>query len=134
MEVVLDTNVIVSGLISPNGPPGEIIDLIFSGLISPVFDDRILFEYRDVLLREKFSFSPVLVENLLHSICIIGRQVIPERTSAKLPDAADRCFYECALASVLKILVTGNIKHFPTNRCKRIAIYSPWDFLDKFIR
>jgi uncharacterized protein len=134
MEVVLDTNVIVSGLISPNGPPGEIVDLIFRGLISPVFDDRILFEYRDVLLRTKFSFSPVLVENLLHSICTIGRQVIPERTSAKLPDAADRCFYECALASVSKILVTGNRKHLPSSQCKHIAIYLPLDFLDRFIR
>jgi|WetSurMetagenome_2_1015567.scaffolds.fasta_scaffold71305_3 uncharacterized protein len=134
MEAVLDTNVLVSALIHANGPPGEIVDLVFSGFIIPVFDDRILYEYRDVMQRPKFSFNRLSIEDLLSSICTIGRQVIPEHTTVKLPDAADRCFYECALVSASKILVTGNKKHFPMHQCQNITVFSPLDFLKRFIK
>jgi predicted nucleic acid-binding protein len=58
MEAVLDTNVLVSGHLRSDGPPGEIVDLIFRGLIIPAFDDRNLYEYRDVLRHPKFLFNP----------------------------------------------------------------------------
>ena len=57
MKAVLDTNVLVSGLLSHAGPPGKLIDAIETGLLVPVFSEPILFEYLEVLLRPKFRFE-----------------------------------------------------------------------------
>ena len=51
MRIVLDTNVLVSGFLSPHGPPGAILRSILTGSITLCFDERILAEYRDVLMR-----------------------------------------------------------------------------------
>ena len=129
MEVVLDTNVLVSGLLYSNSPPGEIIDLVFGNSITPVFDDRIMYEYREVLMRPRFAFSPLVIEELLRSFIAIGRHTIAPRTRLKLPDEKDRCFYECALSTMTKILITGNKKHFPAHTCSDITVLLPLEFL-----
>ena len=49
IDAVLDTNVVVSGLLSQIGAPGRIIDLALNGELRPVFSDSILAEYRVVL-------------------------------------------------------------------------------------
>jgi predicted nucleic acid-binding protein len=55
MRVVVDTNVLVSGVINPHGTPGRVVDSIVSQAFAVLFDDRILSEYRDVLLRPMFA-------------------------------------------------------------------------------
>jgi uncharacterized protein len=129
VETVIDTNVLVSGLLRAEGPAGEIIDCIFRNVITPVFDDRILYEYRDVLVRPKFSFPPLVVEDLLSAITTVGRPVIAVHTHVRLPDEKDRCFYECALSTSTKLIITGNKKHFPARQCHDIVTYSPSEFL-----
>jgi uncharacterized protein len=129
LEAVIDTNVLVSGLLCADSAPGEIIDLVFGSVIVPVFDDRILFEYRDVLLRPKFSFPSPIVEDLLSAFIVVGRQVIVAHTHVLLPDEKDRCFYECALSSASKALITGNRKHFPALKCPGIIVRSPSEIL-----
>ena len=73
MIVVLDTNVLVSGLMSPGNPPGRIIDFLRAGDITLAIDDRILAEYCAVLARENFRnyfpqitliFAEVICDNL----------------------------------------------------------------------
>ena len=51
MSIVLDTNVLVSGLLRGGVPPGRIVDLVVTGQVRVALDGRILAEYRDVLLR-----------------------------------------------------------------------------------
>ena len=53
IRIVLDTNVLVAGLLSDKGPPGQIVDLIIIGEIEIACDSRILAEYRDVVERPK---------------------------------------------------------------------------------
>ena len=96
MEAVIDTNVLVSGLLCADSPPGEIVDLVFANSITPVFDDRILYEYRHVLARPKFAFPKTVVEELMGVLVTIGLQVIATHTQSKLPDEKDRCIFECA--------------------------------------
>ena len=57
--VVIDTNVIVSSLITQNplSPTTKILDLVFDGLIIPLYHEEILSEYSEVLLREKFHLD-----------------------------------------------------------------------------
>lgn len=68
MRVVLDTNVIISGLLKGNSNSGHIMRLVAQGILVVVYDARIISEYRDVLLREKFGFEPTLVEDVLAQI------------------------------------------------------------------
>ncbi|MBM3277488.1 MAG: PIN domain-containing protein [Candidatus Handelsmanbacteria bacterium] len=46
MRVVLDTNVLVSGLLSPYGPPVELVRLVAMGVLQVCYEARILAEYR----------------------------------------------------------------------------------------
>lgn len=66
MKVALDTNVVVSGLLSPFGAPGEIVRMVASGALELCYDARILCEYRNVLLRPKFSFDQIHVDYFLY--------------------------------------------------------------------
>ena len=50
-KAVFDTNVIVSGFLSPHGFPGRIVDWLRAGAVKAVWDDRIIAEYSEVLGR-----------------------------------------------------------------------------------
>jgi putative PIN family toxin of toxin-antitoxin system len=56
LRIVLDTNVLVSGLLSSSGPPREILRLLETAPIVPCFSESILVEYRDVLARPNSHF------------------------------------------------------------------------------
>ena len=133
MGVVIDTNVLISGFINPHSYTGEIVDMLLSGQITPVFDDRILSEYEIVMKRDKFSFPPKLVDTFLQSLKDLGTLIIPDHTAIKLTDEKDRCFYECALVSESRILITGNKKHFPKKICSNITVVSPKEFINKYL-
>jgi putative PIN family toxin of toxin-antitoxin system len=134
VNAVIDTNVLVSGLLSPAGPPGEIIDLIFSRQLEPVYDDRIIHEYTIVLRRPKFHFTADEIDELLYAVQVIGLGIVPHHTALLLPDDHDRPFVECALGCSTNILITGNSKHYPPSVIKGVQLFSPREFLEKFRR
>ena len=72
MRIVLDTNVLVSGLLTPFGTSGDIVRMAFSGDLVLFLDARILSEYRDVLYRSKFGFNKEDVATLLEFIKLEG--------------------------------------------------------------
>ena len=113
---VIDTNVIVSALISknPESSPLLVLAHVYSGTITPVFNADILQEYREVLSRKKFHLHPLDIEDALQVIQDYGLNV--ERTEVKdevFPDPNDIVFYEVKMSKEDAYLVTGNIKHFP---------------------
>jgi hypothetical protein len=65
VRVVLDTNVLVSALLNPEGAPGAVLDLVLVGVLVPVFDQRLVDECREVLARPRFGFAPEAVETLI---------------------------------------------------------------------
>lgn len=130
MNVVVDTNVLVSGLLSPFGPPGEIVRMIASVSLSLCFDARILSEYSDVLIRAKFQFDAEQIYPLLDQIRAEGQVVAGEPLRKKLPDPTDEPFLEAAIAGNARCLITGNMRHFPVAKCQGIKVLSPNEFLD----
>ena len=64
---VIDTNVLVSAMLKWNSVPGHIIELVFDGLIVPVFSREIIEEYKEVLSRSKFHLSNDIVEDIIDS-------------------------------------------------------------------
>ena len=68
MNIVIDTNVLVSALINPNGKPAQILNLIINNNLTVLYDNRIINEYRNVLIRNKFGFTKEMIEPLLDYI------------------------------------------------------------------
>lgn len=113
---VIDTNVIVSALISQKteSSPLTVMAHVYSGAITPVFNDDIIKEYREVLGRKKFHLAPADIDAALKVILDYGLKI--ERTTIKgevFPDLKDIVFYEVKMSKEDAFLVTGNIKHFP---------------------
>ena len=132
MKVVLDTNVVVSGLLSPFGGPGEIVRMAASGDIELYYDARILCEYREVLLRPKFSFNQIYIEDLLGQIKARGYIVAAKPLAKRLSDTDDEPFLEVALAGKAEYLITRNLKHYPANKQQGILVVSPEKFLEVY--
>jgi len=129
MNIVLDTNVLVAGLLSPFGPCGEIVRMLSSGDITLSFDARILTEYEEVLARPKFMFEKDKVSLLLDHIVCRGRTVASSPLLQSLPDRDDEAFLEVAIAAHVACLVTGNKVHFPSEPLQGVTVFSPSDFL-----
>lgn len=132
MQVVIDTNILVSGLLNPYGPSGRIVDLLVISTIQAVFDDRILIEYKEVLLRPKFGFSEKHVDAFLDHVIINGIQVsAPPLPNQNYPDPDDLPFAEVAVAGGVRVLVTGNGRHFEfLENNYGVTVLSPRDFID----
>jgi uncharacterized protein len=121
---VLDTNVIVSGVLNPHGYPGRLVDAIIAGTLRLTLDDRILTEYREVLARSKFSISRAQLEAIF-SLFLNQDLVTPPALTTDLPDPDDLPFLEAAQLATDKTLVTGNAEHFPKARRQGATILSP---------
>ena len=130
MRVVLDTNVLVSGLISPSGPPGEILRLLETGLIVPCLSESILGEYRNVLARREFQFPVLKIASLLQRFEAVGELVVAALVPGDFPDPKDAPFLEVALAAHADFLVTGNLRHFPVRLRQGVAVVSPREFIE----
>lgn len=116
MFVVIDTNIIVSALLSSKNDSAtvQVMEKVFRQEIKPVYSKEIFAEYTNVLNRPKFHFSRELVEYMLSAIKQFGILKEPKETvMVVLPDMKDVPFYRLILDSEDTYLVTGNIKHFP---------------------
>lgn len=131
MRIVLDTNVLVSGLLNPNGYPGRMVDLIVSHRITLLYDDRIIAEYSDVLARPQLDIPQDLATAILSFIRLSGEFIAAQPLKADLlPDPDDLPFAEVGISGKADSLVTGNIKHFRTLE-KMIVVLSPAEIIDK---
>lgn len=128
MKVVIDTNVLVSGLINPGGKPARIIDLLLNGKLILLYDNRILNEYSDVLYRKKFNFSDALVAPLLAFITHECEYVTAIPLKIPFQDESDKMFLEVAETGNAEFLLTGNKDHFP----KRKNIITPAEFFSGY--
>ena len=133
MKIVLDTNVLVSALLSPNGAPAATLQLILSGRVVIYFDARILSEYREVLGRAKFDFDVRLTEDVLEFLQTEGILVVSVPLDLALPDAADAMFIEVGVAGAVDHLVTGKLKHFPASQRQGLSVVSPREFIQAVI-
>jgi len=124
VKTVLDTNILVSSLLTA-GPPAIIVDLVADGKIIPFYSNPILQEYWDVLSRKKFGFDSAQVTRLLDDIVRCGITVEGKQFDKNIKtNKDDRIFYDAAVKATA-YLITGNIRHFP----KESFIVTPAQFL-----
>lgn len=123
-RVVIDTNVLISSILSSSGSPAKIMDLVSDKQVQVFYSLKIMDEYKRVLEYKKLGISSQIQEQIIEAIEELGTIVEPIVSSVSLIDEDDRIFYDSAKASEA-ILITGNIKHYPAEQ----AIMSPAEFL-----
>jgi len=129
MKVVLDTNVLVSGLMTRSGTCAIILDLLIAERIVAVLDGRMMNEYRRVCVDPRLHLNAEAVRDFLHFLDDGAENVTAMPLAADLPDPSDLPFLEVA-AEALAVLVTGNKKHFPQRLMGAVQVVSPREFLD----
>lgn len=123
-RVVLDTNVLVSAFLNPDGTPAHILRQVVNGNLLLCYDSRLIAEYERVLSRLKFKIDKMQSARLLDLLMADGLSVVPESSDVFFPDESDRKFYDAAL-SCRALLITGNLKHYP----RESRIMTPSNFL-----
>ena len=121
---VIDTNVVVSGLLNPHGPSARVLDAVLDGRLKLVYDARILAEYRDVLHRPRLQLAPDKITAFLNGLQ--GQtKVSPRPLAVAGPDADDIVFVEAALATMDKTIVTGNLADYPPEILHGARVLTP---------
>ena len=127
--VVLDTNVIISAGVSPDGPPAKLVmDWVLRARLAVATCPWIVEEYRTVVRRRKFAaygFPPSWLEPLID---ITLHLPDPAPWPYSIPDPKDAPFLALAHATGAW-LVTGNLKHFPEKARAGVTVLSPADYL-----
>ncbi len=112
MRVVVDTNVLLSGLIRPRGAPGAIVRALKEGRIVPVLSRPMLEEIGAVLsrpwLQEKYGLDEAAVETVLRFLVTRGELVEPRIKIRRCRDPRDDVFLEAAVSASAERLVTGD--------------------------
>lgn len=131
MNIVLDTNVLVSALYTSNSesPTVKVLELVFCGELNLLCNEEIITEYEEVLRRPKFNFPDSLVSSFIDSIRKISIMTEQKPCNEVFNDPDDRVFYEIALSKENTYLTTGNIKHFP----KSPIVVTPSEFLSIYL-
>jgi putative PIN family toxin of toxin-antitoxin system len=127
-RIVLDTNVLVSAMLSGKGNEAMVLRLARAGTFTVCFSAEILEEYESVLRRPGFRLPAASIDQLLQFLRAEGIAVTPAITVTASPDDPDNRFLECAEAADAEYLVTGNKRHFP-KEWKRTMIVNARELL-----
>ena len=127
IHAVIDTNVLISALISPKSDSAtvQILDKSFDEEIIPLYNQDILKEYKEVMNRPKFHLSETDIDFVIRSITEGGIEVEEIHSEYVFADKKDKVFYEVYLSFPDSYLITGNIRHFP----KQDQILSPSEMI-----
>jgi uncharacterized protein len=113
LRLVLDTNIIVSAALKPDGLQRTVLLLAITKPARLYVTDAILAEYREVLARPELKIRKGVRQQLLQLIRSRAHRVNPAKRIQVTPDPDDNIFVECADTARADYLVTGNQRHFP---------------------
>jgi uncharacterized protein len=130
LRIVLDTNIFISALLQPQGPPAEVFVLALAGEdVRLGVSADIYAEYEEVIRRPRFRRSEREITNALRAVREQSFWVKPSQKVHACSDPDDDVFLECAQPAQAHFVVTGNRKHFPSSWAEtRIA--TAREFLD----
>jgi putative PIN family toxin of toxin-antitoxin system len=115
IRVVFDTNIIVSALLQPLGPPAQLLTLALDGSVRLCVSGSVYAEYEEVIRRPRFQRSEDIIAGTLEAVREKALWVRPTERVTVCPDPDDNIFLECAVAAKAEYVVTGNLKHFPVS-------------------
>ena len=114
MRLVIDTNIIVSALLSPEGTAFQILLDVLDGKYEVLISKEIYEEYDEVLRRPKFNFDKDIIDYLLSWFRRNAIWIEVTKSDIAMPDEKDRIFFDVAKCCKARLL-TGNNKHYPVD-------------------
>jgi putative PIN family toxin of toxin-antitoxin system len=135
MRVVLDSNVIVSGIIW-GGIPRKILDLARDKHITLYTTPELLEELADVLSRDKFAAllaaRGLTADKIMNGYALLSYVISAAPVSRIVPaDADDDAVMACAIAAHANLIATGDKDLLVLNPFQNIAILKPTEALRK---
>jgi putative PIN family toxin of toxin-antitoxin system len=134
MKVVIDTNVIISGVFF-GGPPALILKAWHDGILQLVVSSEILEEYYEVCERISVRYPDVDITRILvliaHYSQVVEAPPLAEQVSR---DSDDDKFIACAVASDTQIIISGDNDLLTLSDYESVQVLTPRDFVDKHIR
>lgn len=128
-RVVLDTNVLISGVLF-GGKPRRIIESVVKGKIKVYLSPVILDEFKDVIARPKFGLGDETSFEITREIEDIFLFVFPKIVIERIKDDPDdNAILECALAADAEYIVTGDPHLLSLDSFKGMQILTPATFL-----
>ena len=129
IQVVLDTNVIISGLIF-FGPPRLILKHVIEGDIKLCISEEIIDEVKGVLEEKKFNYLPEITAIIRRELISISKLINPRRKLKIIEkDPKDNMVLECALEGQVNYIVSGDTHLLELKRFQDITIVKPSDFI-----
>jgi putative PIN family toxin of toxin-antitoxin system len=113
LRLVLDTNVLISAALKPEGLQRTVLILAVTKPAHLYISSAILTEYRDVLARPELQIRRGVQQEALQLIKRRARSIVPGKRLQVTIDPKDNIFLECADEARADYLVTGNVRHFP---------------------
>jgi putative PIN family toxin of toxin-antitoxin system len=134
MRLVLDTNVLISALLSSSGPPAEIIRRWGGEEFDVATSPALIAELRRALnypkVKKFVKLSGAALETWLRRFALIAVVVEPEeRIKIVRADDADNRVLECALAAGAAFVVTGDEHLLALHEYEGVTIASPAEFI-----
>jgi len=133
MRIVLDTNVLISGIYF-SGPPGKILEAWHSRKLQLCVSLEILEEYLNVAERLANRYAGVEYEGILGLIVqnaeLVQAADLPEPVSE---DPDDDKFLACALASNTRIIISGDSDLLKVSGYADIRVLTPKGFISEFL-
>lgn len=131
-KVVLDTNVLISGILF-GGKPRQVLELVIQGKIDSYLSPAIFTEFKEVLRRPKFGLTPEKCHTIAKEIEDISCFVFPRLTIDLIQeDPEDNIILECSKAAEVKYIITGDPHLLKLASFEKINIISPALFITKF--
>jgi uncharacterized protein len=133
VKVVLDTNVVVSGIFF-SGPPAEILRSWSRGKIQLLITPEIFEEYQRVPANLNEKYPRIDIKRILELI-LIGSELV---VAAPLPrpiciDPDDDKFFDCAAAGRVSIIVSGDKHLLKASGYHGINVVTPRQFIEKYL-
>jgi len=133
MKIVLDTNVLISGIFF-SGPPCQILKAWQEGKIKLAISKEILAEYHRVAEELSEKFPDVDIFQLLELITIHAEKINTQGIEVSVcEDPDDDMFISCALGSNSKIIVSGDKHLLKISGYQEIEVLTPRVFLDNYL-
>lgn len=135
-RIILDTNVLYSGLYSSKGASFKVLEAIERGRLKMVLSTTLLFEYEDILKRNQavLCLSGGEIEKLLDYFCLQSEhQKIHFLWRPNLPDPNDDHLLELAVASGTCFIITHNTKDFKGVASFGVRSITPKELLEEIL-
>lgn len=135
MKVILDTNVLVSGIFFPHGFPRRILQAWEQGKFSLVASQEIFYEYEGTSHDLQNKYPTANAAEFLDVIFIRSEMCQPGKLSEPVcEDPDDDMFIACALESGVKIIVSGDKLLQKVSGYQNIEVLNPRQFFDRYLK